>query len=166
LRVLKLALASDASGTVLTKVFDQSFGNQGSGDNPDDVVNYELPSLEVNKRGDAVIAYLRAPTTGNQALRFDEARYSILYHNDFLPKPSILLRKGDGVVKDKKGVAEAPYGSGVIDLAVQSLDPSDGESIWVTHCYGQDSDYFGIIVTRVKPLAENPDDPLPSPPIV
>jgi hypothetical protein len=118
----------------LSKVLDYSFGHNGPGDNSMDLVSYELPSLEVTKNGDVVIAYMRRPVQTVNTL-YNEVRYSLFYHNENTTRPSAVLKKGEGA-------ANKPHGDG-LDLAVQSLDP-DGLTAWITHAYAKADGSFGM----------------------
>jgi hypothetical protein len=128
----------------LTKVVDYSFGHNGPGDDPSDLVSYEMPSLEVNKNGDVVIAYIRRAVKTVKPL-FNEARYSVFYHTDNKTHPSALLRAGQGAA------SQTPYGKSGLDLAVQSLDPSDPATVWVTHAYAKSSGNYGMAWGSIKP---------------
>lgn len=141
-RVIKIALKWLGFTLVATKDFDYCFGHQGPGDDPSDFVSYELPSLEVNKKGNVVIAYIRRPVKTKNPL-FNEVRYSVLRHNESSTRPSVVLKKGEGQATKK------PLDAG-IDLAVLALDPSDRLTIWITHAYALDSGSYGMIVGTVK----------------
>jgi hypothetical protein len=124
---------------------DHPFGLRGPGDSPSDLISYDLPSLEVNTQGDMVIAYVRVPVK-TEKLLYNETRYSIMYHNESKPENSVLVRKGDGKA------SWDPYAAHhSLDLAVQSLDPSDGLTVWFTHVYAMSSGAYGMVVSRVKP---------------
>jgi hypothetical protein len=46
---------------------------------------------------------------------------------------------------------ETPYGKSGLDLAVQSLDPGDPATIWVTHAYAKSSGGYGMAWGAIKP---------------
>jgi len=140
-RIIKIALNWNGQTLSAGKDFECFFGHPGPEDDPSDFVSYELPSLEVNKKGDVVVAYMRRPLKTKFRL-FNEVRFSILYHNELSPRRSILLKKGEG------RATENPFEAS-IDLAVLALDPSDKLTIWVTHAYGKSGGY-GMIVGNVK----------------
>ena len=122
--------------------FDYLFGTNGPGDSPGDVVSYEIPELEVTKNGDIVIVYVRRAIKTANTL-FNEARYSLFYHDQSSTSPSAILKKGEG------NATKNPYDA-IIDLTVQSLDP-DGLTVWVTHAYAKSDGNCHMAVGAVKP---------------
>jgi hypothetical protein len=141
-RVVAVNVSWSNAKFMLSKTLDIPFGHNGPGDAPSDLVSYEMPSLEVTKNGDVVIAYLRRPVTTAAPL-FNEARYSVLYHAESTTRPSAILKKGEGSASESPGKAH-------LDLAGQSLDP-DGSTVWVTHAYARADGRYGQAWGAVKP---------------
>jgi hypothetical protein len=75
-RLIGIDVKLTGNKLTLTKALDFSFGHNGPGDDPSDLVSYEMPSLEVTKNGDVVIAYIRRPVKTLKTL-FNEVRYSV-----------------------------------------------------------------------------------------
>jgi hypothetical protein len=142
-RLVAIALNWSNNQMALSKVLDYSFGHNGPGDDSSDLVSYEFPSLEITQNGDVVIAYTRRPIKTVKTL-YNEARYSVFYHNESSTRPSAVLKLGEGVAT--KTAYEAN-----IDLTVQALDPSDGLTVWVTHTYARANGGYGMAVGVVKP---------------
>ena len=133
------------STKIVDGFLDYNFGHQGPGDDPSDIVSYELPSLEVNKNGDIIIDYLRKGITTKNTL-YNEARYSALYHNEPTTRPSAVLHKGEAPIDDPAG--EDRQG---LDMAGIAVDPGDDETIWMTHAYAHQGSSYRMVVGAVRP---------------
>jgi hypothetical protein len=121
---------------------DYSFGRNGPGDAPTDLVSYERPALTVNKNGVCAIVYGRIGVKTAQPL-YPEVRYSLLYHLDAFPRPSALVHKGEFST-------EGPIAA--LDLANAVVDPVDDLTLWVCHGYADKSlGRYRIVVARVTP---------------
>jgi hypothetical protein len=143
-RLLAIKLNWANNKLSLSKALDYSFGHNGPGDDPSDLVSYEIPSLEVTKNGDVVVAYVRRGVKTVKTL-YNEARYSVFYHNESSTRPSAVLKKGEGVA------TVLPTTFGKLDLAGQSLDP-DGLTVWISQAYAKATGgYYGMAWGAVKP---------------
>ena len=124
----------------LAKALDEYIDAADPEEGPSDLVSSEIPSLEVTRNGDVVVAYMRRGIRTAKTL-YNEARYSVLYHDQPSARPSVLLRKGEGVA------ATPPVR---LDLAVQSLDP-DGLTVWLAQGYARSDGSYGMAWGAVKP---------------
>ncbi len=124
---------------------DYSFGRNGPGDAPTDLVSYEKPALAVNKDGDCAIVYGRIGAQTAQPL-YPEVRYSVLYHNDPYPRPSTLVHKGEFLP------ATNPAPKDALDLANAVVDPVDDKTLWLCHAYANQAEgRYWIVIARAKP---------------
>ena len=144
IRYLRISVAGVGPKLQATNDFDYHFGHQGPGDDPSDMVSYERPSLEVNNAGDVIFTYMRESYSTKVPLK-PEARLSILYHGESANRPSMVLKVGESVP------GSHPTGNGVIDLAIQSVDPSDDLTIWVTHGYANKIARYSSVIASIKP---------------
>ena len=124
-----------------------TIGGREPDDAPDDVVDYEMPAIDVNAAGDIVVVYSRRGFETRAALA-PEVRYSIIHHGETRARPGVLLRRGSWAgVPDINDNAKAG-----IDLAHAQVDPSDDHSVWVTHAYSDaKARWYRQIVGLVKP---------------
>jgi hypothetical protein len=120
---------------------DYSFGVNGPGDKPSDVLYYEMPALEVTKNDDIIISYERRSTA--VTVLNPEVRYSVLYHNESTTRPSAVLHKGEAMTDD-------PYAYG-LDMSMDALDPSDDQTIWMVGAYATAGGGYEMVVGAVKP---------------
>jgi hypothetical protein len=141
-RLLVLSVNLSNNKLSLSKVSDFTFGGPGPGDNPSDVISYEGPALEVNNNGDVVIAYVRRGINMVVKPFYNEAGYSVYYHNGTLSPPA-LLKKGEGAI------STPPYTNE--PFAVQSLDPTDGITVWVDQAYARANGSYAMAWGAVKP---------------
>jgi hypothetical protein len=106
---------------------DTTFGGREPGDPPEMVADDVMPVMEVAAGGDMVIAYARR-SFGAATVPF-ELRYSLFYHGEAAPRPSVLVRRGTW--------AEAPdiddNSKTGIDLPGAQTDPADDRTVWFSH---------------------------------
>jgi len=141
IRLVAIRLNWSNNTLTLSKALDSYLDDNAQDKEPSDLVSDEMPSLEVTRNGDVVIAYVRRAVRTAKPL-YNEARYSLLYHNEASARPSVLFKKGEGV---------ATAIPGRLDLAVQSLDP-DGLTVWITQAYAKaEGGYYGMSWGAVKP---------------
>ena len=168
-RVVRIPVrpSNSATGAIVASTnppdyLDTFFGRNGPGDAPTDLVSYLAPSLAVNKQGNCVIAYGRVGVTTSKPL-FPEARYSLLYLGQPVPKPSKLIHKGN-FMPDNAASLTAPRPvppllptafTDRLDFVSSCVDPADDETMWVCHAFadqtiGAHGDYR-MVVAHVKP---------------
>jgi hypothetical protein len=112
----------------------------------DDLVSYEKPALDVNGRGDVVVVFARKGYRTRVPLP-SEVRYTILYHGEALPRPSVLLKRGGDA-----DVPDVHSSKAAIDLAYAQTDPTDDLTVWVTHAYADGAaKWFKQIAAAVRP---------------
>jgi len=134
-----------ASGPGPGGFLDYTFGQNGPGDEPTDLVSYEMPALAVNKDGDCAIVYGRIGVKTAQPL-YPEVRYSMLYHNESYTRPSRLVRKGEFFPTPKTAPSE------VLDVTNAVVDPVDDKTLWLCHAYANKTqNRYWIVIARVKP---------------
>jgi hypothetical protein len=106
-------------------------------DDPKDVVAYGLPGIASNKNRDIAVVYGRTSPK-----MFLETRFSTWLHNEIDIRPSRELQKGK---------APLPVGHDPIhpDTAGVSLDPFDGESIWIAHSFADSDSSVRVAVGKV-----------------
>lgn len=124
-----------------------AIGGREPDDGPDDVLDYEKPVLDVNRRGDVVIAYARKGYQ-TRAEVLPEVRYSILYAGESKARPGVLVRKGTwpGLPDIDDNVHAG------IDLAGAQTDPVDGITVWFSHAYAEKNvRWFRQVTAAVKP---------------
>ena len=93
-------------------------------------VDYGWPTVEVNREGHILIAYMRS-----SADHFPEARFTVRLAGESDVRPSRLLMGGEMpyVEPDKFGTPESPVSQ--VDLGGSSVDAFDDESIWFVEPY-------------------------------
>jgi hypothetical protein len=112
-------------------------------DNPHDVVAYGLPGIASNKNGDIAVVYGRSSPK-----MFMETRFSAWMHNEIDIRPSRELQKGKAPVP-ASGSCGSPCKSIHADTAGVSLDPFDGESIWIAHSFADSDSSVRVAVAKV-----------------
>jgi hypothetical protein len=112
-----------------------------------DLVSYEKPAVDVNARGDMVIVFARRGHRTMVPLP-SEVRYTIVYHGEQRPRPSVLLKRGtDTDIPDVDDNRKAG-----IDLAFAQTDPVDDTTVWITHAYADAGvHWFRQIAAAVRP---------------
>jgi hypothetical protein len=106
-------------------------------DDPKDVVAYGLPGIASNKNGDIAMVYGRTSPK-----MFMETRFSTWMHNDIDIRPSRELQKGKAPIP----IEHDPIHP---DTAGVSLDPFDGESIWIAHSFADSDSSVRVAVGKV-----------------
>lgn len=122
-------------------------GGREPDDAPGDLVDYQMPAMDVNANGDVVVVYSRRGYQTRRPLA-PEVRYSILYHGETKARPGVLLRSGSwSGVPD---INDNPKAG--IDFAYAQVDPTDDLTVWVTHAYSDwSSRWYRQIVGAVRP---------------
>jgi hypothetical protein len=109
--------------------FDRTFGLRNTiDDGPGAFVDYGWPTVETNKDGHIVVAYMRASPE-----HFPEARFSVRFKGEPDVRPSRLLMAGQMPYVDKDAAADAAIGQ--VDLGGSGVDPFDDEGIWFVQPY-------------------------------
>ncbi len=106
-------------------------------DDPKDVVAYGLPGIASNKNGDIAVVYGRSSPK-----MFMETRFSTWMHNEIDIRPSRELQKGKAPIPIEHDPVHP-------DTAGVSLDPFDGESIWIAHSFADSDSSVRIAVGKV-----------------
>ncbi len=115
--------------------YDITFGLRTAGDPSNAVIQYGLPGLMVNKKGQVVTVYVRAGKS-----LYPEVRYAVLYPGETTFRASQRLHSGDFAA------------TGNLDTAGIALDPADNLTIWMTHGYGDSGGgTHRLVVGKVKP---------------
>jgi len=117
------------------------FGRNAPEDDPADIVSYELPTLTANDDGDMLAVYGRLGVTTETPLKL-EARYSLWYHDEKLPRRSAVLKAGQGSVP----------AFGQVDFISAAVDPTDGKTFWVSGVYAKSSTSVGVVIGKVRPV--------------
>jgi hypothetical protein len=127
--------------------FDVTVGGREPDDAPGDVLDYEMPALDVNAAGDVVVVYARKGFKTAREVP-PEVRYSIVYHGEQQARPGLLLRRGStSALPDVHD-----NGKSGIDLAYAQVDPADDRTVWVTHAYADGrARWWRQVVAAVKP---------------
>jgi hypothetical protein len=122
-------------------------GGREPDDAPGDVVDYEMPAMDVNGAGDMVVVYSRKGFHTAAELP-PEVRYSIVYHGEQRARPGVLVRRGTTTaVPDINDNGKAG-----IDLAYAQVDPSDDRTVWITNAYADaKARWYRQVVAAVKP---------------
>jgi hypothetical protein len=127
-RYIRASLASFANGsnprTAASGYIERTFGKRNKSESANLVFGYGMPAVEVDRNGNAIIAYVRSGTS-----IFQEARFTVHYDGESDIRPSLQLRAGEGTLAGAAGEAV-----GQLDCVGASLDP-DGTSIWVAVPY-------------------------------
>ena len=154
IRVLRVPVQLDKGGMALRASTDPALGyldavigGREPDDPPDTVADYVKPVLDVAAGGDAVVAFARRGFRTRSPLPF-ELRYSVLYHGEAAPRPSVLVRRGTW--------AEAPdiddNGKAGIDLAGAAIDPADDRTVWFSHAVADRSlRWFRQVTAAARP---------------
>ena len=126
---------------------DTTFGRREPDDPPGDVADYVKPVMDVAAGGDMVIAYARRGFRTRAPLPF-ELRYTLFYHGEAAPRPSVLVRRGTW--------AEAPdiddNSKAGIDLAGAQTDPADDRTVWFSHAVADRSvKWFRQVTAAARP---------------
>ena len=106
-------------------------------DDPHDVVAYGLPGIASNKNGDIAVVYGRTSPK-----MFMETRFSTWMHNEIDIRPSRELQKGKAPIPIEHDPVHP-------DTAGVSLDPFDGESIWIAHSFADSDSSVRVAVGKV-----------------
>jgi hypothetical protein len=106
-------------------------------DNPNDVVAYGLPGIASNHDGDIAVVYGRTSPK-----MFMETRFSVWKHDEFDIRPSRELQAGKAPIPVMKDPVHP-------DTAGVSLDPFDGESIWIAHTFADSDSSPSVAVGKV-----------------
>lgn len=114
---------------------------------PSDWSTYEKPAFDVNGHGDMVMVFARRGYRTAAPLP-SEVRYTILYHGERAPRPSVLLKRGtDADLPDVDDNRKAG-----IDLAYAQTDPTDDWTVWVTHAYADASvHWYRQVAAAIRP---------------
>lgn len=108
-------------------------------DASDDVVAYGLPGIASNNDGDIAVVYGRTSPR-----MFMETRFSAWLHNEVDIRPSRELQKG-------RATLPVPSNKDLVhpDTAGVSIDPFDGESIWIAHTFADTGPSQSVAVGKV-----------------
>lgn len=148
-RVSAVNFPASVPRTPASGFIDRTFGkNNQFDDDPNDIVYYGWPAVDVNDDGHMVLNYSR---TGETV--FPEARFSVYFENAPDIHPSYLLRAGNYSLGGE--ATENTLPAGRLDLTGSSVDPFDDNGIWIVHPYAQragpdvESGFYRVAVGKV-----------------
>lgn len=146
-RYIQIRRGGNASARTYTVVRDRTFGSRSQiYDQPTDRVHYVYPFAEVNKAGDAVIAYGRS-----SANHYAEVSFSTFPAAGPDILPSRKLQVGLGPVT-AGAVYDVDYGADILQLYDYNgiaVDPFDDTAIWMAVPYGYVSGAYRLAVAKV-----------------
>jgi hypothetical protein len=130
---IRLAQVVTLGGFALP-VKDRTFGrNNIYDDNPDDLIHYATPGVEMNRHDDLAVVYIRSGETV-----LPEARFSTWHAGEADIRPSRVLKAGEFTL----GVNDPGQTNvtGQTDWAGICVDPFDDTAMWMAHAYAVRND--------------------------
>ena len=132
---------TDSQGVVtqmfVDKKVDRTFTGPAASDPPGALAWYGFPGVDVNKNGDAVVAYERSGT-----FVYPESRYSAYFLNESDVRPSRLLMAGDSSFG---GDAGNHHYMGM------SVDPWDKTGIWIINGFASGGGWGYVVGKALAP---------------
>lgn len=149
IRVLRVPLNPQPNGDLAISTspgagyLDTFFGRSGPGDAPGDEVSYHVPSLEVTKNGDMVIAYTRVGVKTQKPL-WPEVRYSVITHKGDIKRSRLIKAAASDV---QPSVIDD---GGGVDLTGAAVDPADDTTVWSINPFG-DNNAYHLLISHLRP---------------